>query len=205
MFLGYPTNQNGYKFYNLLTHSEFVSRDAMFYEHIFPYAAKSIQQFLNPLPTSLPCQFETSSKFCDDFDSFQVPDVLNQTTPEPVQVSSSVTHENDNSQSTTSSVPPQSQVPTRKSTRTTTVPSKLKDFVLSHIPKANQVSQTPFIPNFQDFICTLLAQKDPVNFKQAIVNPQWCKAMDVELKALDDNDTWEMTELPEGKTAIGAH
>ncbi|GKG40885.1 retrovirus-related pol polyprotein from transposon TNT 1-94, partial [Tanacetum coccineum] len=32
VFLGYPSNQKGYKFYNLMTHSSFVSRDVVFHE-----------------------------------------------------------------------------------------------------------------------------------------------------------------------------
>ncbi|PWA49411.1 hypothetical protein CTI12_AA482060 [Artemisia annua] len=66
------------------------------------------------------------------------PSVSPQTVPETVQVAHHTVPEEVNSQSTSSSVLPQSQVPTRKSTRTTTVPTKLKDFVLSHVPKANQ-------------------------------------------------------------------
>ncbi|GJX89596.1 retrovirus-related pol polyprotein from transposon TNT 1-94 [Tanacetum coccineum] len=49
----------------------------------------------------------------------------------------------------------------------------------------------------------LLVQKDPLNFKEAIIDPGWCSAMDVELKALEDNGTWELTSLPPGKKAFG--
>nr|GEX62090.1 hypothetical protein CTI12_AA402710 [Tanacetum cinerariifolium] len=31
-------------------------------------------------------------------------------------------------------------------------------------------------------------RKDPVNFKEAIADPSWCSAMDVKLKALEEND-----------------
>nr|GEU97390.1 retrovirus-related Pol polyprotein from transposon TNT 1-94 [Tanacetum cinerariifolium] len=68
-------------------------------------------------------------------------------------------------------------LPTRKSTRTTIMPNKLKDFVLTHTPRANQ----------------------------ALLDPEWCDAMDLELKALDENGTWELTTLPAGKKAIGLH
>ncbi|GJX52971.1 retrovirus-related pol polyprotein from transposon TNT 1-94 [Tanacetum coccineum] len=39
----------------------------------------------------------------------------------------------------------------------------------------------------------------------AVLNPEWCVAMDLELKALDDNGTWELTSLPARKKAIGSH
>ncbi|GJV80576.1 ribosome-inactivating protein [Tanacetum coccineum] len=90
-------------------------------------------------------------------------------------------------------------IPSRKSTRTTTLPLKLKYFVLSHTPRANQVSQTPLVPYFQDFINALLVQKDPVNFKEAIADSDWCKAMDVRLQDLEKNGTWELPHLPPGK------
>nr|GEW62595.1 cysteine-rich RLK (receptor-like protein kinase) 8 [Tanacetum cinerariifolium] len=98
-----------------------------------------------------------------------------------------------------------SPLPTRKSTRTTILSNKLKDFVLTHTPKANQVSQTPLAADFQDFVTALLVQNDPVNFKEAVLDSEWCDAMDLELKALDDNSTWELTTMLAGKKAIGSH
>ena len=32
---------------------------------------------------------------------------------------------------------------------------------------------------------------------------EWKKAMDEEMKALHDNNTWEPVELPKGKQAVG--
>ncbi|GKD74351.1 retrovirus-related pol polyprotein from transposon TNT 1-94, partial [Tanacetum coccineum] len=56
-----------------------------------------------------------------------------------------------------------------------------------------------------DFVAALLVQQDLVSFKEAVLNPEWCVAMDLELKALDDNGTWELTSLPARKKAIGSH
>ncbi|GJT05540.1 cysteine-rich receptor-like protein kinase 8 [Tanacetum coccineum] len=53
-----------------------------------------------------------------------------------------------------------------------------------------------------DFVTALLAQQDPMSFKEAILDPEWCVAMDFEIKALDDNDTWELTSLPTGRKSI---
>ncbi|GJZ78479.1 retrovirus-related pol polyprotein from transposon TNT 1-94 [Tanacetum coccineum] len=46
---------------------------------------------------------------------------------------------------------------------------------------------------------------DPKTFKEAIQDSGWCEAMNSELKALEDNDTWEVTDLPPDKRAIGCH
>nr|GEV44063.1 cysteine-rich RLK (receptor-like protein kinase) 8 [Tanacetum cinerariifolium] len=47
--------------------------------------------------------------------------------------------------------------------------------------------------------------QDHVSFKEAVLDLEWCVDMDLELKALDDNGTWELTSLPAGKKAIGSH
>ena len=44
-----------------------------------------------------------------------------------------------------------------------------------------------------------------MSFKEAIKDLQWCKAMNLELRALENNGTWELTLLPPGKKAIGSH
>ena len=41
VFLGYPSGIKGYKVMDLATNSIFVSRDVIFYEHIFPFASSS--------------------------------------------------------------------------------------------------------------------------------------------------------------------
>jgi len=40
---------------------------------------------------------------------------------------------------------------------------------------------------------------DLVTFSEAIKDSKWCKAMDSELRALEENQTWEVTILPLGK------
>lgn len=52
--MGYPSNQKGYKLYDLNTHQTFLSRDVLFFEHIFPFQGhplilpKIINQILLP-------------------------------------------------------------------------------------------------------------------------------------------------------------
>lgn len=45
--------------------------------------------------------------------------------------------------------------------------------------------------------------KEPRTYNKAIQHDCWKDAMNVEIKALQDNSTWELTDLPPGKTLIG--
>ncbi|PWA76918.1 hypothetical protein CTI12_AA175200 [Artemisia annua] len=112
-----------------------------------------IDKFLSPMPTTLPCQF--SNAFYDE----EVPhnpvlDPVTNTQSTMANTTSAIPETNVSSESVTTTsqpTPPLSQPvpqPTRRSTRQTTRPSKLKDFVLNHTPKANLVSQTPLVPEF---------------------------------------------------------
>ena len=47
------------------------------------------------------------------------------------------------------------------------------------------------------------ADSDPLSFNEAITEEKWIKAMDEEIHAIEKNDTWKLTYLPENKKAIG--
>lgn len=45
--------------------------------------------------------------------------------------------------------------------------------------------------------------EEPKTFSQASKHPAWLEAMNSELLALEQNDTWDITQLPDGKKATG--
>ncbi|KAK2442749.1 putative mitochondrial protein [Trifolium repens] len=45
--------------------------------------------------------------------------------------------------------------------------------------------------------------QDPVSFEEAKKNNNWKNAMDAEIKAIEKNETWELTKLPDGAKKIG--
>ena len=49
----------------------------------------------------------------------------------------------------------------------------------------------------------LLAAEEPGNVDDSLAEGCWRKAMEEEMCAIRDNDTWELTELPTGHRAIG--
>nr|GEW47173.1 retrovirus-related Pol polyprotein from transposon TNT 1-94 [Tanacetum cinerariifolium] len=181
VFLGYPQHKKGYKLVNLLDQTTFVSRDVTFYEDIFPYSSTSISKFLKPLPCTLPHSPNPIS-----FDEFVSP-TRSQSRASNESVPITNHEDNSNDQREPITIDNQASLsansaPVRKSSR----PSKPPTW-------------------FQDFICALVSTSDPCKFKDDVQDSAWCEAMNAEIKALEDNDTWELTTLPKGKKAIGSH
>ncbi|KAK4393104.1 Retrovirus-related Pol polyprotein from transposon RE1 [Sesamum angolense] len=52
--------------------------------------------------------------------------------------------------------------------------------------------------------CTSHSLLEPRTYSQACKNPHWVEAMEKELYALENNETWELTTLPRDKKAIGS-
>ena len=47
------------------------------------------------------------------------------------------------------------------------------------------------------------ADNDPLSFNEAVTEEKWIEAMNEEIYAIEKNDTWKLTNLPENKKAIG--
>ncbi|KAL8135853.1 hypothetical protein AgCh_010456 [Apium graveolens] len=62
---------------------------------------------------------------------------------------------------------------------------------------------SPVQTSFDYSLFYLMAECDPVTFEEASEENKWNKAMDEEIGAIKKNDTWEVTDLPEGHRAIG--
>ena len=48
----------------------------------------------------------------------------------------------------------------------------------------------------------LMVDMEPITFEDAISKEVWRSAMEEELKSIENNDTWEMVNLPQNKKAI---
>lgn len=49
----------------------------------------------------------------------------------------------------------------------------------------------------------LLATTDPTTYEEAVADAKWKEAMDLEINAIQKNNTWYLTELPAGARRIG--
>ena len=95
----------------------------------------------------------------------------------------------------------------RRSTR-----SRLQDFEVSNISNNTVSTKYPInsflnynslSDNFEHTIMLISSTEEPQNYEEAIVHPYWVQATKEELKALEDNKTWSIIELPPGKIATG--
>ncbi|KAL2246506.1 UNVERIFIED_CONTAM: Retrovirus-related Pol polyprotein from transposon RE2 [Sesamum indicum] len=92
-----------------------------------------------------------------------------------------------------------SQMMPHRSTRASSRPLWLDDFVCQHDSQLLQPCST----NFQSFVASLTSVQEPRTFAEVVLCPHWREAMNEEIKALEKNRTWRLTQLPAGKCAIG--
>ena len=56
---------------------------------------------------------------------------------------------------------------------------------------------------YHQFVAQVCSIPEPTFYHQAVAYPEWRKAMDEEIKAMEDNHTWSIVSLPQGKHSIG--
>lgn len=191
VFLGYPPLKKGYKLLNLVNNTEFFSRDVKFHEEIFPFQPGTDSRYLQPVPVTMPMNSAASAPTFDDdlyfSDSIHPDDTAPPIPPAAIEVPAASPN-----------------IEPRKSTRAHHPPQWQKDYHINHTAKpiANMVT-TSVAPSFHCFLTTLTSVQEPHSFKEAVKHSHWVHSMNEELQALENNQTWVITELPPGKTAIG--
>ncbi|KAM0060751.1 putative RNA-directed DNA polymerase [Helianthus debilis subsp. tardiflorus] len=69
-------------------------------------------------------------------------------------------------------------------------------------PIANFVSYEKFSKSHKAFLAAITSNDEPKNFKQAVQDKHWRDATQREIKALEENGTWTIEDLPSGKRVI---
>jgi len=54
----------------------------------------------------------------------------------------------------------------------------------------------------QDFMAAITSDTEPTSYHQASQIKEWCDSMGLEITALEENHTWDITTLPPRKKAI---
>nr|GMC56739.1 Retrovirus-related Pol polyprotein from transposon TNT 1-94 [Ipomoea batatas] len=102
-------------------------------------------------------------------------------------------------------------VPPRRSSRQRHTPNKLHDYYCDIVVQnswsphalSKVISYDGLAPTHKMLAMAVNSIDDPRTYNQAIKHDCWKKAMQAEIQALQENNTWELTELPPGKMPIG--
>lgn len=181
VFVGYPFSQKGYTLLNLTTMQTFVSRDAVFHKSVFSLNNATADSYIQPTPVVMPNS------------------TAGQYTYDDIVVSEDTYDANTENHASSSA-----QIPLRHSSRVAKKPAWLADYV-HNVQSSNvvEVVDLPIENQFQCFSATVSTNTDPVHFKKALQHPHWMEAMNSELTALEENETWAVTTHPPGKKSIG--
>ncbi|KAI3736523.1 hypothetical protein L2E82_26344 [Cichorium intybus] len=222
-FIGYPYAQKGYKIYDFDSNKIIVSRDVKFVEHSFPFAESNCRQQENENG-----EFFDSHRYDEspDIVNNQINEEANNEIPETFnnQGDEGVTDQSQSTeieqQSNVNNEPPDQNLCNQRERRTRVQPKRLEDFVVKLPPSVdnaqpthNQVDSTVhplsnyvtydnFSQQHKAFLSAISSIEEPKCFKQAAQNDLWREAMQREIKALEENGTWTLAELPAGKRAV---
>ncbi|OIT35065.1 hypothetical protein A4A49_64440, partial [Nicotiana attenuata] len=103
-------------------------------------------------------------------------------------------------------------VGTRKSTRVSKPSIWLKDYVrpdksgsvsCCKYPISEVLGYEEISSKYQSYLASFSIEVEPTTYSEAIKDKRWVEAMQAEIKALEDNKTWELVPLPQGQKAIG--
>src|SRR6266487_759367 len=113
--------------------------------------------------------------------------------PEPVQIK----HKKPKSREITPIHSKDSHLPIaqRKNTRTCTNKPLY--------PLSNYLCFEQLSPTHKAFLTSLNTTTIPTSLSEALSDRKWKQAMDLEMEALDKNNTWELVSLPNGKKPVG--
>ena len=94
-------------------------------------------------------------------------------------------------------IPPEDDLPADDQSPQIQRPRKRPSWMIDYV-SGDKLSDDDTIAHF-----ALFADSTPLAFEDAIENSKWQKAMDAEIKSIEKNDTWELTNLPKGQKTIG--
>ena len=198
-FVGYPCGTKGYRLLNLSNMQVLISRHVTFNENVFPLNQNTAKPYMSPLPVQMP---HTSVQILDD-------DLLAEETPLSGNSDAGEDVDGEEEQSTEFPEPPEIPEEPRRTSRVSKKPAWMSDFVTSSNANNAQglsiaaVTSQIVSQSYQCFLAAIIPQVDPVHFNQAVKSQHWIDAMNVELDALEANETWEITTLPPNRKAIG--
>ncbi|KAL0355837.1 UNVERIFIED_CONTAM: Copia protein [Sesamum radiatum] len=174
-FAGYAHGRKGYKVMDLEIENIHIARDVVFHERTFPFHHIDKSETLCPLP-----------KITQNEEIEKLPN--NEITEEIIE-----------------NITPQYEQPIipRRSGRQITRPTWMNDFVCNQTTDTYLPTNISLTHIHSCFVEGLSILQEPKNFSEAQARQEWREAMQQEINALERNETWEISDLPQGKNTIG--
>ncbi|CAJ2674628.1 unnamed protein product [Trifolium pratense] len=196
VFLGYKAGMKGFTVLVLHSGAIITSRNVQFEELIFPYSSTTqTWEYIDPSATTTNNNHLASSP-----STFTTPD--DTTNPNII-----ITTPASLSQQIIPSPPPQARI----SSRLKRPPSHLADYVCNTTlnyttpyPIQNYTSHDQLSKDQLAYTLSLLTDTEPSSYTEACKHDCWVKAMQSELQALQQNNTWTIVPLPSGIKPIGS-
>ncbi|KAL0319242.1 UNVERIFIED_CONTAM: Retrovirus-related Pol polyprotein from transposon RE1 [Sesamum angustifolium] len=157
---------------------ELVERDAIFHESVFPFNTTDCQELACPLPL---VNIESEDNIQEPLKS----DVTVIADPEI-------------------STPLAQSYQQRRSTRLTSRPAWMNDFVCSFSTNTKPGHIVSVAPSHRCFVDCLSVLQEPSSFSEAQQKEEWKQAMKLEVQALEKNGTWDLVKAPTDKKPIGS-
>lgn len=202
--LGYTITCKGYNVYDLETGKLFVTRDAHFFEHVYPF------QHIDPDPqyTYLPIVHLPE----EDDSSIPLPSVSDQPSTSTTSLST-IVHVSD--------------PPLGRGCRIKSKPAWMSDFVTETLANhttnyvhslspsfcLNPTNYTPHAfsflvpPNitysYMHYLPHVSILHEPSHYNEAVAHTRWTDAMSSELDSIEFNGAWKVADLPPNKQVIG--
>ena len=193
VFLGYQNGTKGYVVLDIKSRDIFVSRDVGFHEKVFPYA----NHIDHVLQTNNTCQISYFNPF---FESINY-------NAGNVQTEHNHSHTESQIEKVTDSL--------RRSTRNRRAPSFLQDYhcqLSSYTNKnskdilyliSSRLSYSKLSSSHLKYVLVMSTNREPSSYSEAINFSEWRKAMTEEIRAFEQNETWEIVDPPRDKKPIG--
>ncbi|KAI3766125.1 hypothetical protein L2E82_16175 [Cichorium intybus] len=221
IFIGYNTQYKGYRCLDPATNRIYTTRHAQFDEHQFPFTGHSIEANLDmlqfssfheppassftqqqptvslsspspPIPTVLPAVAATDAPDCSLCQEVVAPPAASI----PPQPSSPTPPSSPRSPATPQTQPPPIQ-PTVTSIHPMQTRSRAGIFKPKHVVDFAQLQHSMLHQ-------ALFSTTEPKGYKSAAKNPHWLMAMEEEMTALRNNQTWELVPRPQGSNVVGS-
>ncbi|CAA7037925.1 unnamed protein product [Microthlaspi erraticum] len=213
VFMGYPFGHKGWRVWDIEKQEFFVSRDVIFEEKDFPFSSMTKQNTVLEAPTQ-----QEVVTYDDDFVEIrdgkqkllQDDRGSDRDSDHGIEAEQEMANEQSNEQSNEQISEVEEVVPTRRSQREKTTSTRLDGFILyttqcSKDPLSlSQLASTSIFGN-RAFLAAITAETEPTSFRDAMKDKRWRNAVSNEVGALEGSRTWDITELPPGKKAIGCH